>query len=153
MTEGNPILIYCSCRMPVVGGMVECCNCSEWYHVPSCSSVSQAALNDTHTLWLCDKCSLLGNTPHALWNVPNCYSLSLCDKCSLLWSLPHFEMFLVVLHEQYTFILVEGYNGFMKSPNIPSNFQILVPWGSGYIKTSGPGIQIFGNIWTGGVHF
>ena len=57
VTEGDPILIYCSCRMPHVGDMIECSNCSEWYHVPSCSSPTQAALNDTNSLWFCDKCS------------------------------------------------------------------------------------------------
>ena len=55
VTEGNPILVvYCTCRMPEVGDMIECSNCEEWFHVPSCSSLTQAALNDTTSLWLID---------------------------------------------------------------------------------------------------
>ena len=57
VTEGNPILVYCSCRMPEVGDMIECSNCEEWFHVPSCSSPTQAALNDTTSLWFCNKCN------------------------------------------------------------------------------------------------
>ena len=44
VTEGNPILVYCTCREPEVGDMIECPNCEEWFHVPSCSSPTQAAL-------------------------------------------------------------------------------------------------------------
>ena len=40
---------------PDVGGMIECSNCSMWYHVPSCSFRTQTVLKDTHSLWLCDK--------------------------------------------------------------------------------------------------
>ena len=54
VTEGNPILVYCTCRMPEVGDMIECSNCEEWFHVPSCSSPTQAALNDTTSLWFID---------------------------------------------------------------------------------------------------
>ena len=31
--------------------------------------------------------------------------------------------------------------------------EILVPWGSKYFETSGPRVQIFQNIWTGGSIF
>ena len=31
MTKGNPILVYCSCRMREVGDMIECSNCEEWF--------------------------------------------------------------------------------------------------------------------------
>ena len=31
--------------------------------------------------------------------------------------------------------------------------EILVPWRSKYFETSGPGVQIFRNIWTGGSIF
>ena len=54
VTEGNPILVYCRCRMPEVGDMIECSNCEEWFHVPNCSSPTQAALNDTTSLWFID---------------------------------------------------------------------------------------------------
>ena len=37
--------------------MIECSNCEEWFHVPSCSSPTQAALNDTTSLWFCNKCN------------------------------------------------------------------------------------------------
>ena len=59
VTEGNPIQVYCTCRMPEVGDMMECSNCEEWFHVPNCSSTTQAALNDTTTtsLWFCNKCN------------------------------------------------------------------------------------------------
>ena len=57
VTEGNPILVYCNCRMPEVGDMIECSNCEEWFHIPSCSSPTQAALNDTTSFWFCNKCN------------------------------------------------------------------------------------------------
>ena len=51
VTKGNPILVCCSCRMPEVGDIIEYSNCEEWFYVPSCSSPTQAALNDTTSLW------------------------------------------------------------------------------------------------------
>ena len=54
VTEGYPILVYCSCRMLEVGDMIECSNCEEWFHVPSCSSPTQVALSDTTSLWFCN---------------------------------------------------------------------------------------------------
>ena len=50
VTEVDQILIYCFCIMPDVGGMIECSNCSMWYHVPSCSFLTQAVLKDTHSV-------------------------------------------------------------------------------------------------------
>ena len=56
--RGQSHLVYCTCRMPEVGDMMECSNCEEWFHVPNCSSPTQAALNDTTTsLWFCNKCN------------------------------------------------------------------------------------------------
>ena len=41
VTQGEPIQVYCSCRMPDVGEMIECSGCGEWYHMPSCATADQ----------------------------------------------------------------------------------------------------------------
>ena len=65
--------VHCACRSRVVNctkngfvhswddtlltsDMIKCSSCEEWFHVPSCSSPTQAALNDT-SLWFCNKCN------------------------------------------------------------------------------------------------
>ena len=57
VTQGEPIQVYCSCRMPDVGEMIECSGCGEWYHMPSCKTADQDALNDTNIHWYCHCCN------------------------------------------------------------------------------------------------
>ena len=143
VTEVDQILIYCSCIMPDVGGMIECSNCSMWYHVPSCSFPTQAVLKDTHSLWLCDKCSLLF-LPYSSNIEPYTFTL-------VLWL-----MFLVDTPLVFTLVVGEC-NDFIEAPNISSNSwnTLPVPWVSKYIEISGPGVQIqyCFEIQDQGVHF
>ena len=50
------IAIFCYCRLPEEGNMIECCQCSEWYH-EECEVVDQAVWENEETDWVCKKCS------------------------------------------------------------------------------------------------
>ena len=39
------IKIYCQCRLPEIGSMVECSRCLEWFHVSTCAKPSKKALH------------------------------------------------------------------------------------------------------------
>lgn len=50
------IPIFCYCRMPEEGNMIECCQCSEWYH-QKCETVDQEVWEKEEIDWVCKKCS------------------------------------------------------------------------------------------------
>jgi len=75
VTQGEPIQVYCSCRMPDVGEMIECSGCGEWYHMPSCATADQDALNDTNIHWYCHCCNKKLKSPKT-WIQNNLYMLS-----------------------------------------------------------------------------
>ena len=50
------IPVFCSCRMPEQGSMVECCQCSEWYH-EECEKVDVEIWEKEEIDWICTKCS------------------------------------------------------------------------------------------------
>ena len=49
------IKIYCSCRMPDSGHMIQCSNCREWYHI-RCVQPSKKSIDNKSTQWLCRDC-------------------------------------------------------------------------------------------------
>ena len=51
----DSIELFCICHMPEIPPMVECSQCSNWYHV-SCVSVPQEALDDSSIEWICQNC-------------------------------------------------------------------------------------------------
>lgn len=51
------IKIYCNCRLPEVGPMLECSKCLQWYH-DSCVQPPQQALDNSGYLWYCVKCTM-----------------------------------------------------------------------------------------------
>ena len=51
------IPVYCSCRMPAMNPMIECCSCHEWFHVGPCATVTKHNMKDRKFKWECMKCS------------------------------------------------------------------------------------------------
>ena len=51
----DSIELFCICHMPEIPPMVECSQCSNWYHV-SCVCVPQEALDDSSIEWICQNC-------------------------------------------------------------------------------------------------
>ena len=58
MKSEDAFEIYCTCRMPECPDvdMIQCCKCSEWFHVPFCVSVPRQAMDTTSTEWYCNDC-------------------------------------------------------------------------------------------------
>ena len=52
----DTIPIFCECRMPDHGNMVQCCQCMEWYHI-ECVDVPKRALDYSNEPWFCDNCN------------------------------------------------------------------------------------------------
>ena len=50
------IPVFCYCRLPEEGSMIECCRCSEWYH-EECERVDQEVWEKEEIDWICTKCS------------------------------------------------------------------------------------------------
>ena len=50
--------VYCSCRLPQFGKMIECSNCKEWFHLGVCIKVPEAALKQ-NVEWICKNCEEL----------------------------------------------------------------------------------------------
>ena len=50
------LAIYCTCRMPLMGEVIHCNMCKEWFHTETCVKVEQKYIN-TKVKWLCDLCS------------------------------------------------------------------------------------------------
>ena len=48
--------IFCHCRLPEKGNMIECCQCSEWYH-EICETVDQEVWEQEDINWVCKGCS------------------------------------------------------------------------------------------------
>ena len=53
----DKIDLFCDCRMPEVGQMIQCNKCLEWYHVSACAAPPPAALDDSYIAWYCDRCN------------------------------------------------------------------------------------------------
>ena len=55
----DKIDLFCDCRMPEVGQMIQCNKCLEcmWYYVPACAAPPPAALDDSYIAWYCDRCN------------------------------------------------------------------------------------------------
>ena len=49
------IPVYCICRQPDSGKMVECGQCKEWYH-DDCIAVPKDVWKKRLYSWICDKC-------------------------------------------------------------------------------------------------
>ena len=47
--------IYCTCRLPKSGNMIECSKCKEWYHINPCVQVPKEALK-RGVQWICQYC-------------------------------------------------------------------------------------------------
>ena len=58
MKSEDAFEMYCTCRMPEYPDvdMIQCCKCSEWFHVPFCVSVPRQAMDTTSTEWYCNDC-------------------------------------------------------------------------------------------------
>ena len=46
------IPVFCYCRMPEEGNMVECCQCAEWYH-DKCEVIDQEVWEKEDADWVC----------------------------------------------------------------------------------------------------
>ena len=49
------VLVFCYCRFPEEGNMIECCRCSEWYH-ETCEVIDQEVWEKEDIDWVCKKC-------------------------------------------------------------------------------------------------
>ena len=56
VTQKEDLPIFCICRMPEQGEMVECSNCQEWFHV-SCEVIPKKAIEESKVEWLCSNCT------------------------------------------------------------------------------------------------
>ena len=52
----NSIEIFCSCRMPIEGNMIECSGCKEWFHLACVMDVPERAVDELDYVWLCALC-------------------------------------------------------------------------------------------------
>ena len=50
------IPVFCYCRLPEEGNMIEYCQCSEWYH-EECERADQEVWEKEEIDWICTKCS------------------------------------------------------------------------------------------------
>ena len=48
--------VFCHCRLPEEGNMIECCQCSEWYH-EKCEFVDEEVWEKEEIDWVCKVCS------------------------------------------------------------------------------------------------
>ena len=48
--------VYCSCRLPECGRMIQCDGCTEWYHEECINAPSSVWMN-TNSTWYCCACS------------------------------------------------------------------------------------------------
>ena len=47
--------LYCICRQPKFGEMIECSTCKEWFHLQQCVLVPPSAL-EPGVQWKCESC-------------------------------------------------------------------------------------------------
>ena len=50
------VLVFCHCRLPEEGNMIECCQCAEWFH-EKCETVDQQVWEKEEIDWVCKECS------------------------------------------------------------------------------------------------
>ena len=48
--------VYCKCRQPEEGRMIECEDCKEWYHEDCVEVPSVIWQTNSHISWICDSC-------------------------------------------------------------------------------------------------
>ena len=49
------IKLFCKCRLPELGEMIQCTQCNEWYHLDMCVTVKKVYLQPG-VQWLCHDC-------------------------------------------------------------------------------------------------
>ena len=48
--------VFCHCRLPEEGNMIECCQCAEWYH-EKCEIIDDEVWEKEEIDWVCKGCS------------------------------------------------------------------------------------------------
>ena len=61
------VLVFCHCRLPEEGNMIECCQCAEWFH-EKCETVDQQVWEKEEIDWVCKECSIVDTPKEELRN-------------------------------------------------------------------------------------
>ena len=67
------ISVFCSCRMPEEGRMIQCTKCKEWFHRQCAGLVPRIACRFKECIWHCGRCK----------NRSDFYIYCLYDMCML----------------------------------------------------------------------
>ena len=51
----STFVVFCCCRLPESGKMIQCGSCDEWFH-SECVKVPNTVWENTNIAWQCDKC-------------------------------------------------------------------------------------------------